>query len=767
MSLSVAPPAGAAASPAADAASGGWARWAAIAAAWALYSLAQVGLYAVVLIPGGEGLGWTGPMMLATGLFWALATPPLLRLGRRVAPERVGLARALAAHAALALATAAAATVVRLVTLRVTGSNPTVGYLTIFASRLDFHLITYAALAVIGHAVDSHRALLRREQRVLALQGQLARARLAYLQQQLQPHFLFNALNGIAELTREAPPAAARMLRQLGELLRAATARGGAAEVTLREELDAVAPYLAVQRTRFDDAFTVAIAVQPAAADALVPTLVLQPLVENAVRHGLAGRGGAGEIVVGAEVVEAGGARRLRVRVADNGAGVAAPAGRGGIGLQNTRHRLAELYGADHRFTLTSTPGRGSVAELEIPLRTGTTASAVVPPAPASEEPDGDTLDFELADVSAAAVAADAADAPAATRAPVVAIPATPDATAMLAGGAADAAPAAEAPRPWRAAAAWAGVWLLCGFVWVAQTQMLQLLMAGRLRYLRESLVEFVAAGLWIALTPAVLWLGRRVRVTPRRWAGPLAVHLLAAGTAATVHLAVLLSPALVGRPLLASVNVYPFMTNVCIYAVIVAWMHARDLAAWHRERELAAARARAAIAAAEWQTTAVTLRPPFTLAVLEHAERLTAADPARAERTVELLADVLRTMLHSAAGGEATVREELALVGECLRLHEEATGARVRLRVELPAWALDARLPAGASGRMLALLARPGAPAGGRTAVLQVVRAAGDRALLRVRTEADAGEPAAAAPSAAAAATTPFAARPTRVPAT
>ena len=723
MSTATAPPPSAAAPTSAGAADPQWSWWAAGALGWAVYSVVPFLLYAATLLPGGEGIGWTVPVLLTTGLFWGAATPLVLAAARRLGPPRVGLVGALAAHLALALLLSAGAALVRLATLRVTGANLTVPFLTIFVLRLDFHLITYAALATIGRAVDAHRALLRHEQRMLALEGQVARARLGYLQQQLQPHFLFNALNGIAELTREAPPAAARMLRQLGDLLRTATALGGAAEVTLGEELGAVTPYLAVQRTRFADAFTVAVDVEPAAADALVPTLLLQPLVENAVRHGFAERGGTGEIAITARVLAGDDGARLLVRVADNGAGVAGATG-GGIGLQNTRHRLAELYGARHRFALVTTPGVGSVAELEIPLRRRPDpAPASIPTPVPALEPAATTLDIELADGAPPRARERAAD-----------------------GGPAAAATAA---RPWRAAAAWAAVWGSAGLVWIAQSLLFQVAVLGEIESVRGSVAELAAAGVWLALTPLVLLLGRRIRITARRWALPALLHLVAGCAVASLHLAIVLSPFVFARPLFQSANVYPFMTDLCIYAALVAWTHADALAGWLRERGLAAVRAEAAIAEAEWRTAAVTLRPHFTLAVLEHAERLAASDPERAERTVELLADVLRTMLHSAAGDDATVRDELALVAECLRLHEEATGGRVRLRAELPEWVLDRRLPVGASGRVLAFLTRPGTTVG--AAELRLAGsgdgAGDDRLRLQVRL-APAAAPAAAAPS-------------------
>ncbi|MFP2934867.1 sensor histidine kinase, partial [Pyxidicoccus sp. 3LG] len=207
------------------------------------------------------------------------------------------------------------------------------------------------------------------------LQAWLAEARLQGLAAQLRPHFLFNALNAVASLVHTNPDGAERMLARLGDLLRHSLESGERQEVTLREEQEALAPYLDIEQTRFGPRLKVEWSLAPDVLEARVPHLALQPLVENAIRHGLAPRAEPGRVRISAE--RDGGA--LRVRVQDDGMGLpggSAPVRGGGVGLSNLRARLATLYGP--RAVLELKPGtpRGAVAELRLPLREAPTRSA-------------------------------------------------------------------------------------------------------------------------------------------------------------------------------------------------------------------------------------------------------------------------------------------------------------------------------------------------------------------------------------------------------
>ena len=196
------------------------------------------------------------------------------------------------------------------------------------------------------------------------LQGQLAEARLHVLTAQLQPHFLFNTLNAIAALVRDDPTLAERLLARLSELLRHSLRDGTDAETTLESELSFLEKYLEVQEARFGPRLAVTFQVDPALLDAKVPRLILQPLVENAIRHGIAPRSGPGAIQVSASQD----GDRVRLSVLDDGLGLAGKLSEG-IGLRSTRERLRQLYGDDQHFTLARAPHGGTSCTLSLPLR--------------------------------------------------------------------------------------------------------------------------------------------------------------------------------------------------------------------------------------------------------------------------------------------------------------------------------------------------------------------------------------------------------------
>jgi len=190
------------------------------------------------------------------------------------------------------------------------------------------------------------------------------------LKMQLHPHFLFNALHSISSLVHSDPEAADKMIARLGDFLRLTLDAAAAQEVPLRQELEFLNCYLDIERTRFRDRLTTHIDADPQALDCVVPNLILQPIVENAIRHGVSQRAAHGHVEVRA--ARAGDALRLEVR--DNGRGLpegaeACRAKQGGVGLANTRARLQQLYGGAYRFELSNAPTGGAVVTLEIPVR--------------------------------------------------------------------------------------------------------------------------------------------------------------------------------------------------------------------------------------------------------------------------------------------------------------------------------------------------------------------------------------------------------------
>jgi LytS/YehU family sensor histidine kinase len=233
-------------------------------------------------------------------------------------------------------------------------------------SQLHIELLIYAATLGLGYAVSYYARFREREFRASQLEAQLAQAQLQALKMQLHPHFLFNTLNGIASLVRDNKNrAAVDMLAGLSDLLRYTLENAGKQEVPLKEELEFLELYLGIQQMRFPDRLRVEMRVAPETLDALVPNLILQPIVENAIRHGISQRPTPG--VVGIEASRDG--ERLRVNVYDDGPGLRPNGGTGGgVGLSNTRERLAQLYGERQRFTLSEREGGGVEAALVLPF---------------------------------------------------------------------------------------------------------------------------------------------------------------------------------------------------------------------------------------------------------------------------------------------------------------------------------------------------------------------------------------------------------------
>jgi two-component sensor histidine kinase len=232
--------------------------------------------------------------------------------------------------------------------------------------RITYQLPIFWGLVGVAHALRFYEHSKARERREAELESRLAQARLQALRMQLNPHFLFNTLNSIASLVQDQPQAE-EMIEALSDLLRFTLTASDRAEVTLREELHLLDRYLLIEQIRFGERLRVQKQIDPAALDAVVPILILQPLVENAVKHGIETQIAPGLIRIEVEHVGA----TLRLEVSDNGRGLAGQgAFKEGVGLTNTRSRLKELHGGG--ASLTFGPGKtgGLAAEIRIPWRT-------------------------------------------------------------------------------------------------------------------------------------------------------------------------------------------------------------------------------------------------------------------------------------------------------------------------------------------------------------------------------------------------------------
>src|ERR1044072_1611424 len=236
-------------------------------------------------------------------------------------------------------------------------------------SQFHIDLLIYAATLGVSYAVSYYARFREREFRASQLEAQLAQAQLQALKMQLHPHFLFNTLNGIAGLVRDNKNrAAVDMLAGLSDLLRYTLENAGKQEVPLREEMEFLELYLDIQQMRFSDRLKVEMHVEPEALNALVPNLILQPLVENAIRHGVSRRAASG--VVGISVQRDNGS--LHIRIYDDGPGLKRDDGAmvvEGVGISNTRARLRQLYGERQEFSLRDRVEAGVEAVMVIPFR--------------------------------------------------------------------------------------------------------------------------------------------------------------------------------------------------------------------------------------------------------------------------------------------------------------------------------------------------------------------------------------------------------------
>lgn len=234
--------------------------------------------------------------------------------------------------------------------------------------RIHVAALVYAAIAAVTQGFLYYRDVRDRELRVARLEGQLARARLQALNAQMRPHFLFNTLHTIGQLWRSGrSDDADAMLDHLGALFQKVQATSSRPEVPLEEELEMVRGYLAIEETRFADRLRAEVRATPEALRCRVPPLLLQPLVENAVRHGISASSSAGRVEVDARVLD----ETMVMEVRDDGPGMSSPTPSpgAGTGLRNTRERLSQLYGSEASLELDTPPGGGVAVRIVMPAR--------------------------------------------------------------------------------------------------------------------------------------------------------------------------------------------------------------------------------------------------------------------------------------------------------------------------------------------------------------------------------------------------------------
>jgi len=355
-------------------------RWPWILAAWLALGLFD----AVQTVIGMQAMGmhhaWTNLFfkLLVGWLPWALATPAVMRAGLRHPAS--GLVRrplaTIAPHAALVvllwLSTALWAATLTWVLNPWTPTRPRAPLASTFEAaayeQMLPSVVLYAFVLMVGYVIDSRERVARQRTESAQLAEALARAQLDALRHQIEPHFLFNALNAVSGLVREGENArAVETLARVSDFLRHLLQESGEQEVSLAEELKFATMYLGIQEVRFADRLRVQLDVAPGLDEAIVPRLILQPIVENAVKHGIARRAQPGEITIGARREEG----RLLLTVYNDGPPVAAnDAGGGtGVGLANVRNRLRRLHGDAAVLAVDNVGTRGVRVRVAVPFR--------------------------------------------------------------------------------------------------------------------------------------------------------------------------------------------------------------------------------------------------------------------------------------------------------------------------------------------------------------------------------------------------------------
>ena len=352
-------------------------KWTVVWLVWTLFALfftSQFVLQSQFLgrpVPFFQVLMW----QLVSGYVWFALCPLIVFLARRFPFEKETWKVAIPFHIAAGVVVSLFQQGIDALILPLLGYPPGAGFANFweaykFFVSFNLHLSLQIYWAVVGvwSAYNYYRKYRERELQTSQLEARLAQSRLQVLKMQLHPHFLFNALNAISELIHRDPEAADRMLTDLSDLLRMSFENLEVQEVSLKQELEFLNKYIEIEQMRFHDRLVVELQIAPDTLDATVPNMILQPIVENAIKHGISPRASGGRIDI--EATRSNG--HLEIKVQDNGLGI--PFGDTdnlpeGVGLSNTRRRLKHLYGDRHKFSIIASGRQGVTVDLAIPFR--------------------------------------------------------------------------------------------------------------------------------------------------------------------------------------------------------------------------------------------------------------------------------------------------------------------------------------------------------------------------------------------------------------
>lgn len=362
-------------------------RWPRIAVIWAIWTFIGIvftlqGYFTSFRSDNPMKLVDSAYLQFTWSYLWALATPLVVFAASRLPIERNNWVRSALIHLPISVVLSCVVTafghVLNWLYWSWTEGKPfsftRMGRFVIanFSEGMGIYLL----IAITSYAFSYYRRYRQSQVRTLQLEAQLSQSQLQALKMQLHPHFLFNTLHSISALLNKEPEAARKMITRLGDFLRLTLENSGSQEVTLEQEMEFLRCYLDIQRIRFQDRLLTRIDIAQPTLDAKVPNLILQPIVENAIRHGIAPRSSPGLIEI--ESKQRNGVLRIEVR--DNGPGlpshrISESLFKRGLGLANTETRLERLYGAAHLFDLSNNPDGGLIVTLEIPFHRDVVAS--------------------------------------------------------------------------------------------------------------------------------------------------------------------------------------------------------------------------------------------------------------------------------------------------------------------------------------------------------------------------------------------------------
>ena len=609
------------------------------AVGWVLLAAVRTALrVAAIPRPIDDVFALFGRILLIT-LPWLFLAPFVVMIATLL-PWRTGSrVRTVGVHLTLAAGISLVDSVWGWIALPATGDPVTLSPGLWYLLRMDQQIFTYLCLVGIGIAVRHRRRLDQALLRTARLEAQLMQARLHVLTLQLHPHFLFNTLNAVSELVHRQPARARGMLDSFRELLVRSLDDSSAQELPLRDELALLEPYARIQRTRFAGSLVIQVVPGPDTLNALVPRLVLQPLVENAIRHGTSRRAGLGRVAVRSRSENG----KLVIEVEDDGVGFLAGERRDGVGLGNTRARLAQLYGEDARIRLEPAPAGGTLARLECPLRTGPSSvsgEAEVVDSLQPDDPGGDN------GVSRA-----------------------------------------------RLALGFVAAWLVIAAAGAQEDFLAAHLSGTPARFATVLGPRLAMAALWLGLSPGVLWVANRLATSGVRWPALIASHLIVGLGTIAVHLALvtrLVNPAMDGI-LVATVLV----NDIGVYAALAAVVHAWTVRGIAAGRRAAAAALDAELAATRLELLRWRLRPDLLFGALQRIGELATEQPERADDLTGRLGELLRLMLQSAGAELVPLAHELQLVSAYLAVTGAVRSESTALEVALEADAHSVQVPA------------------------------------------------------------------------